>query len=87
MTRKIILPTEAEDEEITRAAEADPDSPPLSDAQIAAMNPVRGPQKAATKTLVSIRLDADLVDTLRSSGKGWQSRVNDMLRKAVEVDK
>ncbi|MFC7557501.1 BrnA antitoxin family protein [Pseudoroseomonas wenyumeiae] len=32
---------------------------------------------------MSLRLDADLVRVLRDSGPGWQSRVNDTLRKAV----
>ena len=35
------------------------------------------------KQSVSIRLDADLIAALRASGKGWQSRANDMLREAV----
>ncbi len=43
----------------------------------------RGAQKAATKTPVSLRLDADLVAVLRASGRGWQARVNAILRKAV----
>lgn len=40
--------------------------------------PLDTPKKA-----VSIRLDADLLDALRAGGKGWQSRANDLLRKAV----
>lgn len=43
----------------------------------------RGPQKAPTKQAVSIRLDADLVEELRNSGKGWQTRVNSMLREVL----
>lgn len=43
----------------------------------------RGAQKTATKKAVSIRLDADLIDSLRASGKGWQGRVNDLLRKEL----
>ncbi|MBD5399728.1 MAG: BrnA antitoxin family protein [Treponema sp.] len=30
-----------------------------------------------------MRLDADVLDALRKSGKGWQTRVNDLLRQAV----
>ncbi len=40
----------------------------------------RGPQKAPTKVAISIRLDRDLVEALRQSGRGWQSRVNALLR-------
>ncbi len=43
----------------------------------------RGPQKAPTKEHISLRLDADLVEYFRSSGRGWQTRLNAMLRRAV----
>jgi uncharacterized protein (DUF4415 family) len=43
----------------------------------------RGAQKRPTKVLVSLRLEREVVERLRASGPGWQSRVNDMLRKAV----
>lgn len=49
----------------------------------AAMKKMRGPQKEPTKTMVSIRLDTDLVERLRASGRGWQGRVNDLLREAM----
>jgi uncharacterized protein (DUF4415 family) len=31
---------------------------------------------------VSIRMDQDVLDIFRATGKGWQSRVNEALRKA-----
>jgi uncharacterized protein (DUF4415 family) len=37
------------------------------------------------KRQVTLRLDGDLIDRLRQSGPGWQSRVNAILRKAVRV--
>ena len=43
----------------------------------------RGKQKAPTKVRITIRLDADLVAHLRATGRGWQTRVNEALRKAV----
>lgn len=42
----------------------------------------RGP--ARTKEAISIRLDMDLVEKLRATGPGWQSRVNDALREWLE---
>ena len=33
------------------------------------------------KKQVTLRLDADLVDRYKASGKGWQSRINEDLRK------
>ncbi|WP_424140046.1 BrnA antitoxin family protein [Roseomonas chloroacetimidivorans] len=38
------------------------------------------PPSAAPKKLVSVRLDADLLDRLRASGPGWQSRLNEAVR-------
>jgi uncharacterized protein (DUF4415 family) len=43
----------------------------------------RGPQKAPTKVQVALRLDRDIVEHLRASGEGWQTRVNDLLRAAI----
>jgi uncharacterized protein (DUF4415 family) len=43
------------------------------------------PRLADPKQLVSIRLDRVVVEKLRAEGPGWQSRVNELLRKAVGV--
>jgi uncharacterized protein (DUF4415 family) len=43
----------------------------------------RGPQKRPTKSLVSLRLDRDIIDAFKGSGPGWQSRINEALRKAL----
>ena len=42
----------------------------------------RGPQKAPTKQQVTLRLDKDVLDRFRSTGSGWQKRINEALRKA-----
>ncbi|MEI9964844.1 MAG: BrnA antitoxin family protein [Caulobacteraceae bacterium] len=44
---------------------------------------MRGRQKAPVKRQVTIRLDADLVEHFRAEGRGWQTRLNSALRKAV----
>ena len=41
----------------------------------------RGKQKAPTKEAISIRLDTDILAYYRASGRGWQSRINETLRK------
>ena len=41
---------------------------------------VRGPQKAPTKELISIRLTRDVVESFRATGDGWQSRVDHALQ-------
>jgi len=41
----------------------------------------RGPQKSPTKILISLRLSPDVLAALRATGKGWQSTVDDALRR------
>jgi uncharacterized protein (DUF4415 family) len=43
----------------------------------------RGPQIAPVKQQVTLRLDQDILSTYRATGAGWQSRINETLRKAV----
>ncbi len=45
----------------------------------------RGKQKAPTKKAVSVRLDADVLDAYKSTGAGWQSRINSDLRKVMKL--
>jgi uncharacterized protein (DUF4415 family) len=46
----------------------------------------RGPQKAPTKELISIRVDRDVVAAYRATGAGWQVRANEALRSFVMRD-
>ncbi|MBV9736432.1 MAG: BrnA antitoxin family protein [Acidisphaera sp.] len=44
----------------------------------------RGRSKAMeTKELVSLRLDRDVLEGWRETGPGWQTRINEALRKAL----
>jgi uncharacterized protein (DUF4415 family) len=38
---------------------------------------------AAPKEAVKLRLDADVVASFRAGGAGWQTRMNDALRRAA----
>jgi uncharacterized protein (DUF4415 family) len=40
------------------------------------------PAMERPRKVVSLRMDQDVLDTFRATGKGWQSRVNEALRKA-----
>lgn len=42
------------------------------------------PRSVAPKIEVKIRLDAKVVEHLRDTGKGWQTRVNAQLARAVD---
>lgn len=39
-----------------------------------------GSLKSNPKVPTTIRFDQDILDALRSSGRGWQTRVNDIVR-------
>ncbi|AYJ85311.1 hypothetical protein D3Y57_04650 (plasmid) [Sphingomonas paeninsulae] len=38
---------------------------------------------SSSKTLVSLRLDNDVLERFRATGPGWQSRINEALRSAT----
>lgn len=42
------------------------------------------PPSAVRKTPVSLRLDPDVVEHFRSTGAGWQSRINALLRASMK---
>jgi len=46
---------------------------------------VRGPQKAPTKELISIRLTRDVVESFRATGDGWQTRVDHALKEWLKT--
>jgi len=44
----------------------------------------RGPQKLPTKVAVTVRYSAEVVEYFKSTGEGWQTRMNDALRQYVK---
>jgi len=99
--RLIDASTGDEDAALIAAAESDPDNPPLSDEQWRHMRPAhevhpelvakhlrrrRGrPKSSAPKQQVTLRIDRDVLEKFRAQGEGWQSRINEALRKAAKV--
>lgn len=83
----VAMPTAAEDKAITTAAKADPDAQPLTPKQLQAMVPlksVRGrPKLESKKLLVSVRYSPEVVAYFRSTGEGWQSRMDGVLQQYV----
>ena len=43
----------------------------------------RGQGKRPPKKLIALRLDPDVLEHFRATGPGWQSRINEALRKAA----
>lgn len=66
----------------------DSDNPPWSEEMLGppTLKRGRGPQKAPTKVLTAIRLDADVIAFFRAHGPGYQTRINEVLRKSVAKD-
>lgn len=84
---KIRMPTSQEDKAITAAAQADPDAQPLTPAQLKAMVPLRTlrgrPKSVSPKQLVSVRYSQEVLAYFKSTGEGWQSRMDGVLRDYV----
>ena len=78
---------------VTESSWVDPDDAPELDddwfdrAEIRIGRTVirRGRPPGSAKTQVSLRLDQDVIAAFRAQGPGWQSRMNEALRKAAGV--
>lgn len=45
----------------------------------------RGKQKAPVKMLVSLRIDAETLSVFKSTGRGWQTRIGDVLKESARA--
>lgn len=85
--RTVRMPTAAEDKAITAAAKSDPDAQPLTPKQLKAMVPMKAlrgrPKSENKKLLVSVRYSPEVVAYFKSTGEGWQSRMDSVLRRYV----
>jgi uncharacterized protein (DUF4415 family) len=84
---RIVMPSPKEDREITAAAKSDPDAQPLSAKQLKAMVPLRSlrgrPKSDNKKLLISVRYSPEVISHFKSTGEGWQSRMDRVLRQYV----
>lgn len=82
---KLIPPTPEEDAAINAAIADDADTYELSDLEFKQLRPMRGrPKSANPKILLSVRYSPDVVEYFKSTGEGWQSRMDEVLREYVE---
>ena len=83
----VVMPTVLQDRAINAAAKADPDAQPLTAKQLKSMVPMRAlrgrPKSANPKQLVSVRYSAEVIEYFKSTGEGWQSRMDGVLRQYV----
>lgn len=81
------MPTAEEDKAITAAAKSDPDAQPLTPAQLKAMLPIKAlrgrPKSESKKQLVSVRYSPEVIAYFKSTGEGWQSLMDSVLRRYV----
>jgi uncharacterized protein (DUF4415 family) len=66
------------EEDIDRNAALDSDNPPWTEEELAAARLVLPTDRA--KIPVSIRLDSEVLDYFKQRGRGYQSRINAVLR-------
>ena len=73
------LPSPKEETEIRAGISADPDACELPDEAIKQLRPVGRPRAEVTKQPVSIRLSPEVLEYFKSAGKGWQTRMDEVL--------
>ena len=85
--RVILMPSVKDNARIVAAAKADPDAKPMTKAQLDALVPIsvaRGrPKSENKKLLLSVRYSVEVVEYFRSTGDGWQARMDSVLRQYV----
>ena len=88
--------SDAEEKRLQHGIAADPDNPEWTAKEfkraqpftemfpaLAASRRVRGPQKGPTKVAVSLRLTREVVERFKADGPGWQTRMDEALKKAT----
>jgi uncharacterized protein (DUF4415 family) len=99
--REIVLNTDEEEAAIRAGIAQDPDNPEWTEEDFARARPAREvlppalyealtkkpvrPRLDIPKVFTGIRFDADVLDGLRATGKGWQTRVNDAMREWLKT--
>ena len=85
--RSLLLPSQKENTKIVAAAKADPDARPLTKRQLEAMVPLKAlrgrPPLENKKQLVSVRYSPEVLAYFRSTGQGWQARMDGVLKQYV----
>jgi len=92
---KVRMLSDDEEARVQRGIAADPDNPewtaedfkrakPFAEVfpDLAASRRGRGPQKEPTKIAVSLRLTREVVERFKADGPGWQTRMDEALKKA-----
>jgi uncharacterized protein (DUF4415 family) len=94
--RKMRMLSDEEEARVQRGIAADPDNPEWTEEDfknarpfaevfpdLAASRRGRGPQKEPTKVAVSLRLTREVLERFKADGPGWQTRMDEALKKAA----
>ncbi len=94
--RKARALSDVEEARIQAGIAADPDNPEWSAQDFRRAKPfakafpalaksrrVRGSQKQPTKVAISLRLSREVVERFKAGGPGWQTRMDEALKKAA----
>jgi uncharacterized protein (DUF4415 family) len=98
--RKVRILSDEEERRVQKGIAADPDNPqwtaedfrrarPFAELfpELAASRRARGPQKEPTKVAVSLRLTREVVERFKADGPGWQTRMDEALKKAAGLNR
>lgn len=72
-----------------KSADLDAILPAITAALVAEMGLRRPgrPKAAVTKQRIGLRLDRDIIAAFRATGPGWNTRMNEALRRAIEGER
>ena len=81
------MPSVQDDKAITDTAKSDSDAQPLTPTQLKSMVPLKSlrsrPKYENKKQLVSVRYSPEVLAYFKSTGEGWQSLMDSVLRQYV----
>lgn len=78
-----IIPTAKEEILINRGIDSDRDTYMLSEQEFKQLRPVGRPKATITKDRITIRLSKEVTEYFRSSGKGWQTKIDRVLKEYI----
>jgi len=79
------MPSDEEEVAINAGIVADPNTYELSESETINLRRVGRPLSAVTKERVTIRLSRDVTEYFRRSGRGWQTRMNEVLQDYIST--
>ncbi|NOQ77613.1 MAG: hypothetical protein GQ475_07500 [Methylococcaceae bacterium] len=83
--RHFELPSDEEELAINAGIAADSDTYELTESEAINLRRVGRPLSAVTKERITIRLSRDVTDYFRSSGRGWQTRMDEALQEYIST--